>query len=75
MKGRLQNCTAVSQIVVFHSVASQSVEVQQQTLELADACQYPVTVMPSSKAMFPDKRMKGGVHRIKHACRVVCTLL
>ena len=45
--------TAAKVVLVVGSQVK-TCKAQKQALELADACQYPVAVMPRSKGMFPE---------------------
>lgn len=45
---------AATKVVLVVGSQVKTCKAQKQALELADACQYPVAVMPRSKGMFPE---------------------
>ena len=45
---------AAAKVVLVVGSQVKTCRAQQQAVELADACQYPVAVMPRSKGMFPE---------------------
>lgn len=45
---------AAAKVVLVIGSQVKTCGAQKQALQLADACQYPVAVMPRSKGMFPE---------------------
>ena len=45
---------AAAKVVLVIGSQVKTCRAQKQALELADACQYPIAVMPRSKGMFPE---------------------
>lgn len=45
---------AAAKVVLVVGSQVKTCKAQKQAIELADACQYPVAVMPRSKGMFPE---------------------
>ena len=54
LKEAAQFMNVAQKVVMVVGSQIKTCKAQKQTLELADACQYPVAVMPRSKGMFPE---------------------
>ena len=54
LKAAAEFMNAAQKVVLVVGSQVKTCKAQQQTLQLANACQYPVAVMPRSKGMFPE---------------------
>lgn len=60
IKGAAAFLNAAAKVVLVVGSQVKTCKAQKQAVELAEACHYPVAVMPRSKGMFPETHERYG---------------